>query len=248
MLTTPSPADGSANVDKARWRKIATDGLWKQNPGVVQLLGLCPVLAISSTVINGVSLGLATALVTALSGATVAALRHFIPNEIRNPVFIMIIAALVTCVDMATNAYLHGLYGVLGIFIPLITTNCIVLARAEAFASKNPVCESALDGLAMGLGLTLVLAVLGALRELIGRGTLFSGAELVFGDAGRALVLHIVPAEANYQFLIALLPPGAFLGLGFLIAAKNAFDAKSGHRALLRLAQPPAHPKPEAAR
>jgi len=224
---TPLPADSAASP----WRAIAHNGLWKQNPGVVQLLGLCPVLAISTNVINGVSLGLATALVMALASAAVAALRHFIPNEIRNPIFILIIAALVTCVDLLMNAYVHPLYLVLGIFIPLITTNCIVLARAEAFASKNPVRESALDGLMMGLGLTLVLAILGAVRELIGRGTLFAGAELVFGDIGRMMVLHVIPAELNYQFLLAILPPGAFFALGFLIAGRNLLDERNKRRA-----------------
>ncbi|MDN0074053.1 electron transport complex subunit E [Crenobacter sp. SG2303] len=225
QAAAPSPAD------EHPWRTIAHNGLWKQNPGVVQLLGLCPVLAISTTVVNGVSLGLATALVMAVSGAAVAAIRHFIPNEIRSPIFLLIIAALVTCVDLLMNAFVHPLYLTLGIFIPLITTNCIVLARAEAFASKNPVPKSALDGLMMGLGLTLVLAILGAMRELIGHGTLFSGAELVFGDAGRAMVLHVIPAEAHYQFLLASLPPGAFLALGFLIAGRNLLDEHRKRRA-----------------
>ena len=231
----------------SRRREIAHNGLWKQNAGVVQLLGLCPVLAVSTSVINGVSLGLATTLVTALSGASVALLRQFIPNEIRNPVFIMIIAALVTCVDQAMNAWMHGLYAVLGIFIPLITTNCIVMARAEAFASRNTVPEAALDGAMMGLGLTGVLAVLGALREMIGRGTLFSGAELVFGDAGRALVLHLVPAQMNYQYLLALLPPGAFIGLGLMVAGKQWLDARARSRAALQQAAAPPLPEAEAA-
>ena len=146
------------------------------------------------------------------------------------PIFILIIAALVTCVDLLMNAYLYDLYKVLGIFIPLITTNCIVLARAEAYASKNPVQESMLDGLAMGLGLTGVLVVLGGMRELIGHGTLFAGAELVFGETGRSLVLHIVPAELNYRFLLATLPPGAFFSLGLLIAARNYAEARSQKR------------------
>ncbi|TCP14510.1 electron transport complex protein RnfE [Crenobacter luteus] len=250
MQTSPSPAENAPTAEPGRWRKLAVDGLWKQNPGLVQLLGLCPVLAVSSTAVNGMALGLATTLVTALSGAAVAAVRHYIPNEIRNPVFILIIAALVTCVDLTMNAYLHALYGVLGIFIPLITTNCIVLARAEAFASKNPAREAAFDGLTMGLGLTLVLAALGALRELFGRGTLFSGAELLFGEPGRALTLHLVPAEANYQFLLALLPPGAFIGLACLIAAKNALDARTKRRAAARptQAEPDAAPATEGAR
>lgn len=214
------------------YREIAHNGLWKQNAGLAQLLGLCPVLAVSSTVVNGLGLGLATTLVTALSGAAVAAVRHLVPNEIRNPVFILIIAALVTVVDLSMNAWAHDLYIVLGIFIPLIVTNCIVLARAEAFASKHPVREAAWDGLMMGLGLTGVLIALGALRELFGRGTLFAGLDMLFGPAAKAWVWHIVPAEWNYQFLLALLPPGAFLGLALLIAGKNLLDERARQRAL----------------
>ena len=219
-----------ANIAVRPWRSIIENGLWKQNPGVVQLLGLCPVLAISNSVINALALGIATALVTMLSSGAVASIRHLVPNEIRNPIFVLIIAALVTCVDLLMNAYLYDLYKVLGIFIPLITTNCIVLARAEAYASKNPVRESMLDGLSMGLGLTGVLVVLGAMRELVGHGTLFAGAELVFGEAGSALVLHIVPAAMHYSFLLATLPPGAFFSLGLLIAARNWAGARSQKR------------------
>ena len=208
----------------SNWKDIARNGLWQQNPGLVQLLGLCPVLAISNNVVNALALGLATTLVTALSGAAVASVRHLVPNEIRNPIFIMIIAALVTCVDLAMNAWLHELYLVLGIFIPLITTNCIVMARAEAFAARNGVREALLDGAMMGLGLTVVLVALGALRELAGKGTLLAGADKLFGAAGHALTLQLTPD--GYQFLLALLPPGAFLGLALLIAAKNALDAR----------------------
>ena len=214
------------------YREIAHNGLWKQNAGLAQLLGLCPVLAVSSTVVNGLGLGLATTLVTALSGAAVAAVRHLVPNEIRNPVFILIIAALVTVVDLSMNAWAHDLYNVLGIFIPLIVTNCIVLARAEAFASKHPVREAAWDGLMMGLGLTGVLIALGALREVCGRGTLFAGLDMLFGPAAKTWVWHLVPAEWNYQFLLALLPPGAFLGLALLIAGKNLLDERARQRAL----------------
>ncbi len=164
------------------FKDILFNGVWKQNTGLVQLLGMCPLLAVSSTVVNGVSLGLATAIVMALSGAAIAPIRNYVPNEIRIPVFILIIAVLVTVVQYLMNAYMYGLYVVLGIFIPLIVTNCIVLARVEAFASKNTVLPSALDGFAMGLGLTAVLGVLGAFRELIGKGTLFSGIDLALGD------------------------------------------------------------------
>jgi electron transport complex protein RnfE len=206
-------------------KDIFYNGLWKQNPGIVQLLGLCPLLAVSSTVVNAVSLGLATALVMALSNLSIAPIRSYVPNEIRIPVFILIIAVLVTVVQYLMNAYMYGLYVVLGIFIPLIVTNCIVLARVEAFASKNAALPSALDGLSMGLGLTAVLGTLGALRELIGKGTLFSGIDLALGDSAKDLVLHVIP---NYKgFLIAILPPGAFIGLGCIIAFRNWLNLRA---------------------
>ncbi len=201
------------------FKDIFRNGLWKQNTGLVQLLGLCPILAISSSVVNAVSLGLATAIVMALTGAAIAPIRTFVSKEIRIAVFILIIAALVTIVQFLMNAYLHGLYLVLGIFIPLITTNCIVLARVEAFASKQPTLESTLDGFAMGLGLTAVLAVLGGIREIFGHGTLLNGIDLVFGEAAKSWVIHVIP---NYHgFLLAILPPGAFISLGLLIATRN---------------------------
>jgi len=212
-------------MDTTIYRDIAYNGVWKQNTGLVQILGLCPILAISTNAVNAVSLGLATILVMAIANLAVASLRNFIPYEIRIPVFILIIAALVTVVDLAFNAWLHELYLVLGIFIPLIVTNCIVLARVEAFASKNTVLPSALDGFAMGLGLTAVLGVLGAFRELVGKGTLFSGIDLALGDAAKDLVLHVIPSYKG--FLLAILPPGAFIGLGCLIAWKNWLNLRA---------------------
>jgi len=214
-------------MDMSVYREITHNGIWKQNTGLVQILGLCPILAISTNVVNAVSLGLATILVMAISNLAVAALRNFIPYEIRIPIFILIIAALVTVIDLLFNAYLHSLYLVLGIFIPLIVTNCIVLARVEAFAAKNGTVASTVDGIAMGVGLVLVLAVLGAMRELIGSGTLFSGIEMVIpGLEG----LQILPA--GYPgFLLAILPPGAFILLGCLIAGKNWLDARKARRA-----------------
>lgn len=204
-------------------RDIIVNGLWKQNPGLVQLLGLCPLLAISNTVVNSLSLGLATTLVMAVASASVSLVRNFIPHEIRIPTFVLIIAAAVTVVDLLMNAYVHPLYLVLGVFIPLITTNCIVLARVETFASKRSTFNSVLDAVMMGLGLTLVLVVLGALREVGGKGTLFSGLDLALGPAARDWVVTVLP---DYQgFLLAILPPGAFIGLGLLIALKNGIEA-----------------------
>ena len=228
-------------MDLQAYREIAWNGIWKQNTGVVQILGLCPILAISTNIVNAVSLGLATIVVMAMSNLVIAALRNFIPYEIRIPVFILIIAALVTVVDLAFNAYLHELYLVLGIFIPLIVTNCIVLARVEAFAAKNEPGGSTVDGIAMGIGLTLVLAVLGAMREVVGSGTLLSGIDMLIPGAQ-----PIVLFGADYPgFLIAILPPGAFIALGCLIAGRNWIEARQ--QARLRANPPPATPTEPAA-
>ena len=213
-------------MDRQITREILFNGLWKQNPGLVQLLGLCPILAISTNVINAVSLGLATILVMILANLGVAALRNFIPYEVRIPVFILIIASLVTVVDLAFNAWLHGLYLVLGIFIPLIVTNCIVLARVEAFAAKNDIVHSSLDGLAQGAGLLAVLAALGAMREVVGSGTLFSGIDLLV-DGATPLLLF---GEHYPGFLLAILPPGAFFALGLLIALRNWIEGRAAAR------------------
>ncbi|MCB1907562.1 MAG: electron transport complex subunit E [Rhodocyclaceae bacterium] len=223
-------------MDKQITREIVVNGLWKQNPGLVQLLGLCPILAISTNLINAVSLALATILVMILANLGVAVLRNFIPYEVRIPVFILIIASLVTVVDLAFNAWLHGLYLVLGIFIPLIVTNCIVLARVEAFAAKNDVVHSTLDGLAQGTGLLAVLAVLGAMREIIGSGTLFSGIDLLI-DGARPLSLF---GDDYPGFLLAILPPGAFFALGLLIALRNWIEGRAAARRHRQAALPPA--------
>ncbi|MDO8206189.1 MAG: electron transport complex subunit E [Gallionella sp.] len=211
------------------FKDILYNGVWKQNTGVVQLLGMCPILAVSSSVVNGVSLGLATSVVMALSGAAIAPIRTVVPNEARIPVFILIIAVLVTVIQYLMNAYMYSLYVVLGIFIPLIVTNCIVLARIEAFAAKNPPMQSAMDGLAMGLGLTAVLAVLGGIREIVGHGTLLSGIDMALGESAKSLVITVIP---NYHgFLLAILPPGAFIALGLLIAGKNWLNLRAEAKA-----------------
>lgn len=206
------------------FKEITHNGLWKQNPGVVQLLGLCPTLAVTTSAVNGLSLGLATALVMSAANGSVSPVRRFIPSEIRVPVFILVIAALVTVIDLSINAFAHELHKVLGIFIPLIVVNCIVLARVESFAAKNTPAPSIVDGLMMGLGLSLVLTLLGAIRELIGKGTVLSGLDLVFGPSAQAFILH---SEHYSGLLLAILPPGAFLGLGGLIALKNWLDIRN---------------------
>ena len=206
------------------FKKAVIDGLWKQNPGVIQLLGLCPTLAVTTTVVNGLSLGLATVIVMIIANASISPIRRFIPDEIRVPIFILVIAASVTVIDLAIHAYAEPLYKALGIFIPLIVTNCIVLARVESFASKNPILPSFYDGLFMGIGLCFVLVLLGGMREFLGKGTLFSGLDLIFGQSYKDLSLEFF---SNYEgFLLAVLPPGAFLGLALLIALTNWIDQK----------------------
>jgi len=212
----------------SNYKEITVNALWKQNPGVVQLLGLCPTLAVTTTAVNGISLGLATALVMAASNGAVSPVRKLVPSEIRVPVFILIIAALVSIIDMSINAFAHPLHKVLGIFIPLIVVNCIVLARVESFAAKNTFVPSILDGFMMGIGLTLVLGLLGGMREVIGKGTLFSGLDLVFGPEAKQFVLTVIPDY--HGFLLAVLPPGAFLGLGTLIALRNWAEVRNAKK------------------
>ncbi|WP_032470094.1 electron transport complex subunit E [Vibrio metoecus] len=209
-------------------RTLMLNGMWNNNPALVQLLGLCPLLAVSSTVTNALGLGIATLLVLVSSNVVVSLVRDYVPKEVRIPVFVMIIASLVTCVQLLMNAYAYGLYLSLGIFIPLIVTNCIIIGRAEAFASKNDVLPAALDGFWMGLGMTSVLVVLGSLREIIGNGTLFDGADLLLGEWAKVLRIEIFHFDSS--FLLALLPPGAFIGVGFLIAAKSVIDKQIAAR------------------
>ncbi|CNI29494.1 electron transport complex subunit E [Yersinia rohdei] len=205
-------------------KDLITQGLWKNNSALVQLLGLCPLLAVSSTATNALGLGLATTLVLVCTNIAVSALRRWVPHEIRIPIYVMIIASVVSTVQMLINAYAFGLYESLGIFIPLIVTNCIVIGRAEAYAAKNPVGLSALDGLSMGLGATGALFVLGSLREILGNGTLFDGADLLLGHWAKALRIDILHLDS--PFLLAMLPPGAFIGLGLMLAGKYVIDEK----------------------
>ncbi|MDP4946611.1 electron transport complex subunit E [Alishewanella sp. SMS8] len=204
------------------FKELTLQGLWKNNPGLVQLLGLCPLLAVTNTVINALGLGLATLLVLLGSNIVVSSIRSHVPNEIRIPIFVMIIATFVTAVQLLMNAFTFGLYQSLGIFIPLIVTNCAIIGRAEAFASKNAVLPSALDALMMGLGFLLVLLVLGAIREILGQGSLFAGADLLLGSWASGLHLQLFQSDSH--FLLAILPPGAFIGMGLLIALKNSID------------------------
>ena len=211
-------------MSKPAFNTIVTDGLWTNNPGIVQLLGLCPLLAVTTNMVNGLGLGLATTLTLLASNATVSLIRRLIRPEVRIPVFVLIIASVVTVIELAMNAWLHDLYKVLGIFIPLIVTNCAIIGRAESFASRNPLDRAIVDALAMGIGFTLVLVVLGGMRELVGQGTLLSQAHMMFGEAGRSLTLTLVD---DYRgFLLAILPPGAFIGLGFIIAGVNIINSR----------------------
>ncbi len=203
---------------------ISKSGLWTNNVALVQLLGLCPLLAVTGTIINGLGLGIATLITLVLSNSIVSLARPWLKSEIRIPIFVIIIASIVTAIELSMNAWFHELHLVLGIFIPLIVTNCSIIARAEAFASKNNLLDSALDGFMMGLGFTLVLVVLGGMREIIGFGTLFANAQLMFGDIGHSMTITF---SENYPgFLLAVLPPGAFIGLGLLIAIKNIIDKR----------------------
>jgi Na+-translocating ferredoxin:NAD+ oxidoreductase subunit E len=208
--------------------EIVGDGLWKNNQALVALLGLCPLLATTTTATNGLGMGLATTAVLVLSNGTVSLIRNLVRPEVRLPVFVLVIASFVTAVELAMQAWFYELHKVLGIFIPLIVTNCTIIGRAEAFASKNPVDRALVDGLSMGIGFTLVLMTLGGIREFAGQGTLFYQAHLMFGDLARGLSLSLGPDF--HGVLLAILPPGAFIGLGLLIAVKNLVDKRSRQR------------------
>ena len=208
----------------ADYKTITLNGLWNNNPALVQLLGLCPLLAVTGSVVNALGLGLASTLVLVGSNLTVSAFRKLVPDAVRLPIFVMIIAAFVTVIELLMKAFTYELYLILGIFIPLIVTNCAILGRADAFACKNPVRESLLDGFMMGAGFTAVLIVLGAMREILGLGTLFSDMHLLFGPMAEHW--KIVVIDDYTGFLFAILPPGAFVGMGLIIALKNIIDAR----------------------
>jgi electron transport complex protein RnfE len=221
-------SDAAKTKPATDWGRIARDGLWGNNVILAQALALCPTLAVTSTATNGLGMGLATTAVLLLSNVLVSLLRGLITPEVRIPVYIVLIATLVTLVDLGLNAYAHELHKVLGLFIALIVVNCAILGRAESFASKHSAAASALDGLAIGLGFTLVLMVLGGVREVIGSGTLFAGAAQLLGSAFGFLETTLIP---DYRgFLLAILPPGGFLALGFLLAGKRVIDARAAER------------------
>jgi len=226
------------------YKKIALQGLWHNNPGLVQLLGLCPLLAVSNTTINALGLGIATTLVLIGSNVTVSAIRHIVRPELRIPVFVMIIACFVTIVEYLTKAFFYDLFLILGIFLPLITTNCAIIARAEAYASKNSISRSFVDGLTMGAGFAAVLVILGGMRELIGQGTLFADAHLMFGEGARWMTITFIEDYDGY--LLAILPPGAFIGLGLMIACKNYIDRYAKQRAPLKEQIADTEPQPTA--
>ena len=206
------------------YKEITRNGLWDNNPALVQLLGLCPLLAVTGSVVNALGLGLATLAVLVGSNTAVSLIRHRVTDAIRIPAFVMIIATFTTCTEMLMKAYTYELYQILGIFIPLIVTNCAILGRAEAFASKNALVPAIADGLLMGAGFGAVLLVLGAIREVLGSGTLFANMDLLFGPIAANWSLQIF--GSGYGFLVAILPPGAFIITGLLIATKNALDAR----------------------
>ncbi|WP_313085270.1 electron transport complex subunit E [Pseudomonas sp.] len=221
------------------YRELTLNGLWKNNPGLVQLLGLCPLLGVSNSTVNALGLGLATALVLVCSNIAVSLVRSVVNTAVRLPAFVMIIAALTTCIELLMQAYTYELYQILGIFIPLITTNCVILGRADGFAAKHNPLIAGFDGLVMGLGFALVLVVLGGLRELFGTGALFANMQLLFGPAAADWQLTLF---SDYRgFLLAILPPGAFIVLGLLIALKNRIDLHLAERAKARQ---PATPVP----
>ncbi len=204
------------------YKDLSLNGLWKNNPAIVQLLGLCPLLAVTGTVVNAIGLGLATTMVLIISNTSVSLIRNVVSDAVRLPTFVMIIAAAVTCIELLMQAFAYELFQILGIFLPLITTNCVILGRADGFAAKNSIGPAMYDGMIMGVGFAFILIVLGALRELTGTGALFANMDLLFGPGAAQWEIVLFP---NYQpFLLAILPPGAFIFTGLIIVAKNLID------------------------
>jgi electron transport complex protein RnfE len=205
---------------------IVRDGLWDNNGVLSMLLGMCPTMAMTTSATNGLGMGLATAVVMAASNLLVAVFRNQITQQVRIPVYILIIAAMVTLVDLSMNAWMHELYKVLGLFIPLIVSNCLPLARLEAFAAKEAVLPALVDGIFMGLGFTFALTAIGAVREIVGQGTLFADASLLLGPAFKFMELRLLPEQTGV--LMMLLPPGGFLVTGLLVVVKRMIDVRAG--------------------
>ncbi|MCP3907663.1 MAG: electron transport complex subunit E [Oceanicoccus sp.] len=215
-------------MSEVSYKELSLNGLWKNNPAIVQLLGLCPLLAVTGTVINAIGMALATMLVLIISNSCVSLIRGIVSDAIRLPAFVMIIAAAVTCIELLMQAYTYELFQILGIFLPLITTNCVILGRADAYASKNSLLPAMYDGFIMGLGFAVILIILGGMRELIGTGALFNNMDLLFGEA--AASWKVVVFSDYKQFLLAILPPGAFIFTGLIIAVKNLIDSQIKQR------------------
>lgn len=215
-------------MSEVSYRELSLNGLWKNNPAIVQLLGLCPLLAVTASVVNAIGLAVATAMVLVCSNISVSLIRNIVSDAIRLPAFVMIIASAVTCIELLMQAYTYELYEILGIFLPLITTNCVILGRADGFASRNSVAPAAYDGFIMGAGFGVVLVLLGALRELLGTGALFANMDLLFGVDAATWKITVIDDYPN--FLLAILPPGAFIFTGLIIAGKNLVDAQIKRR------------------
>jgi len=218
------------------YKELSLNGLWKNNPAIVQLLGLCPLLAVTGSVVNAIGLATATTVVLICSNTAVSLIRNIVSDAVRLPAFVMIIAAAVTCIELLMQAYTYELYQILGIFLPLITTNCVILGRADGFASRNSLAPAFYDGLIMGVGFGLVLVLLGAVRELLGTGALFANMDLLFGPGAADWKVVVI---SDYQnFLLAILPPGAFIFTGLIIALKNIIDTQIKQRQDARKAKP----------
>lgn len=215
---------------------IVVKGLWKENPGLCQLLGMCPLLAVTTSAASALGLGIATILVVTLSSFIISLLRKFILKEVRIPIYVILIATIVTVVRFEVEAYFPGLYDQLGIYLSLIVTNCIIMGRAEAFAGRNGPIASAVDALACGVGFSLVLFALGSIREILGNGTFFVGASDLLGSWAQSLEVQLIGAD--YTYLVAILPPGGFFILAVLIALKHAVDNFGKARAQKRMEIP----------
>lgn len=215
------------------YQEIALDGIWRNNPALVQMLGLCPLLAVSSHLVTALGLGIITLLVLLSSNFLISLIRTHLHEQVRLPIQILIIASSVTLADLCLQAYFYELHQRIGLFVALIVTNCTILGRAELLASRSPVKYALLDGIMMGLGFLLVLVVLGSLRELIGQGTLFAHMDMILGDQAKTLTLHI----HDFPVLLAALPPGAFLLFGCIIAFKNYLELRHERRKTLPVSQ-----------